>query len=353
MIPMKFVHIADVHLGAAPDKGFPWSEEREKEIWESFQKVIRQVGRIRADLLLIAGDLFHRQPLRKELKEVNYLFSTIMDTKVILMAGNHDYLKGDSYYERFPWSPNVRCLWGEECGMVYLEDLDTYIYGLSYHSQEIREPLYDQIRPVKREGCTNILLAHGGDEHHIPIHRELLGAAGFDYVALGHIHKPQNVFGHKGAYAGALEPLDRNDTGQHGYIQGECNGLGTSIRFVPFACRSYIPLLLTVTPEDTQLSVESRIQKEIWENGENNIFQIFLEGYRDPDTEFAVSSIYPLGNIVEVLDDTQPDYDFMAIREKYEGSLIGEYVAHFMEKDRTIVENKALYYGLRALLGEE
>ena len=73
---MKFVHIADVHLGAAPDKGFPWSEEREKEIWESFQKVIRQVGRIRADLLLIAGDLFHRQPLRKELKEVNYLFST-------------------------------------------------------------------------------------------------------------------------------------------------------------------------------------------------------------------------------------------------------------------------------------
>ena len=56
---------------------------------------------------------------------------------------------------------------------------------------------------------------------------------------------------------------------------------------------------------------------------------------------------------MEVLDDTQPDYNFMAIREKYEGSLIGEYVAHFMEKDRTIVENKALYYGLRALLGEE
>lgn len=350
---MRFIHIADVHLGAVPDKGYPWSEEREKEIWRSFQRVICQVGRTEADLLLIAGDLFHRQPLKRELKEVNYLFSTIPDTKVILMAGNHDYLKKDSFYQRFPWNPNVYCLWGKECGKVCLEELDTCIYGLSYYSQEIREPLYDHIRPVRTEGCTNILLAHGGDERHIPIHRELLQVAGFDYVALGHIHKPDKILGHRGAYAGALEPLDRNDTGQHGYVLGECNSSGTTIQFVPFACRSYIPLIITVDPEDTQLSVETEIRREIQESGRDNIFQIFLEGFRDPDLEFILPDLYKLGNIVEVLDDTQPDYDFQTIREKYEGSLIGEYVAHFMEKDRTIIENKALYYGLRALLGEE
>ena len=31
---MRFIHIADVHLGMQPDAGFPWSEERGEAIWE-------------------------------------------------------------------------------------------------------------------------------------------------------------------------------------------------------------------------------------------------------------------------------------------------------------------------------
>ena len=38
---MKFFHIADTHLGAIPDAGFAWSEERRSEIWESFRSVVR------------------------------------------------------------------------------------------------------------------------------------------------------------------------------------------------------------------------------------------------------------------------------------------------------------------------
>ena len=38
-----FFHIADVHLGASPDAGFPWSEERKNEIWDSFCNVIYAV----------------------------------------------------------------------------------------------------------------------------------------------------------------------------------------------------------------------------------------------------------------------------------------------------------------------
>ncbi len=33
---MRFIHLADVHLGAVPDRGCPWSKEREEEIWEHF-----------------------------------------------------------------------------------------------------------------------------------------------------------------------------------------------------------------------------------------------------------------------------------------------------------------------------
>ena len=86
---MKFFHIADVHLGATPDKGFPWSYDRGREIWESFQNVIRQAGRENVGLFLIAGDLFHRQPLLKELKEVNALFASIPNKKIVFIKRFH------------------------------------------------------------------------------------------------------------------------------------------------------------------------------------------------------------------------------------------------------------------------
>lgn len=38
---------------------------------------------MQADCLFISGDLFHRQPLVRDLKEVNYLFTTIPNVKVI------------------------------------------------------------------------------------------------------------------------------------------------------------------------------------------------------------------------------------------------------------------------------
>ena len=41
---MRFIHIADVHLGMQPDAGFPWSEERGEAIWESFRRIIRLRG---------------------------------------------------------------------------------------------------------------------------------------------------------------------------------------------------------------------------------------------------------------------------------------------------------------------
>lgn len=38
---MKFIHIADVHLGATPDSSMPWGEARQKEVWDSFKNIIK------------------------------------------------------------------------------------------------------------------------------------------------------------------------------------------------------------------------------------------------------------------------------------------------------------------------
>ena len=40
--------------------------------------------------------------------------------------------------------------------------------GLSYHQTEIKDAMYDHVI-VNRPDMINILVAHGGDEKHIPI----------------------------------------------------------------------------------------------------------------------------------------------------------------------------------------
>lgn len=346
---MRFIHLADVHLGAVPDRGCPWSEKREEEIWETFRRVIAGIRENPVDLLFIAGDLFHRQPLLRELKEVNYLFSTIPGTRVYLMAGNHDYMKKESFYRGFSWADNVVFFQSEKLTCVKDEKLDVYVYGLSYEHQEITAPLYDSARPAEGEGL-HILMAHGGDEKHIPMNVNAVSAAGFDYIALGHIHKPQVLLRDTAAYSGALEPIDRNDLGPHGYIEGRLEGGRLRTAFVPFACRSYGQILLEVDENTTQLSMEEALKEKIYKQGGLNIYRVILQGFRAPELLFIPERLKSFGNVTEVQDESKPAYDLEALRRQYSGTIIGDYITYFLEKDRSIVEEKALYYGLQALL---
>lgn len=348
---MKFIHIADVHLGAVPDRGEAWSQQRAQEIWDSFRRIIQLAKEQQVELLLIAGDLFHRQPLVRELKEVNYLFSTIPEVTVVLIAGNHDYLKRESAYLRFPWAQNVLCLWEEACEEVELPRLHTWIYGCSYHRREIKEAIYDNLRPNGEEGI-HILVAHGGDAFHAPMAYERLEGAGFDYVALGHIHKPR-LLTSRMAYSGALEPLDRNDTGKHGYILGECSQGRTKVRFEPFAQREYRDLVLPIHRDATQFSLETQISYEIRQKGTGHLYRLILHGKRDANLSFDFDRCKVLGNITEIVDESIPDYDYQGLMRRYEGTLIGEYLAHFLKKpELTETEELALFYGLQAMLGE-
>lgn len=346
---IRFIHLADVHLGAVPDRGCPWSSEREGEIWETFRRVIASISKNPVDLLFIAGDLFHRQPLLRELKEVNYLFSTIPKTQVFLMAGNHDYMAQDSFYRAFQWEPNVFFFQKETPVTIKAEGLDVYVTGLSYEHREIPGPLYDSLRPGTEEGF-HVLLAHGGDETHSPMDMTALASAGFDYIALGHIHRPQVLFRDRIAYSGALEPIDRNDMGEHGYIEGRFEKGQVRTKFVPFSCRSYQKLVLTVREDSTQFSLEEMMKMDIMKRGGKNIYKVVLQGCRAPETFLFPEKLKALGNVVEILDETRPSYDLEALRKRYSGTLVGDYIALFHEKDMSLVEEKALYYGLQALL---
>ena len=184
---MKFIHIADVHWGMNPDSDRPWSRERAQAIRDSFAEVVRQAKLRDADCLFIAGDLFHRQPLLRDLKEVNYLFSTIPGVRVVIIAGNHDRIRSNSALMSFTWCPNVTVLMSEDLSSIYFKDLNLEVHGFSYHTAEINEARLNGIK-APDDGRIHVLLAHGGDASHLPLDKGGLARTGFSYVALGHIH---------------------------------------------------------------------------------------------------------------------------------------------------------------------
>ena len=240
---MRFIHIADVHLGMQPDAGFPWSEERGEAIWESFRRIIRLAGREKTDFLLIAGDLFHAQPSLQDLKSLDYKLSKLTNTRTIMIAGNHDYISKGSPAESYEFTSNTVLMPADTFSNAYLDDINVCVTGFSFGQVEYTEDVYADIMP-QMEDVVNILLAHGGDEKHIPINFRQMAEAGFDYCALGHIHKPKHIVKNKMAYPGSLEPLDRTETGRHGFIYGQIKDGETKIRWEPFNCRSYINLVI-------------------------------------------------------------------------------------------------------------
>lgn len=319
------------------------------EIWNSFKALVEICEKEKTDLLLIAGDLFNRQPLLRELREVDYLFSTLSHTRVVLCAGNHDYIKSNSYYKTFKWSDNVHIFLESELAKAEFPELDTAVYGLSYNRKEIPEFLYNE--EPEATTCTNkILLAHGGDEKHIPFKKEVLLACGYDYVALGHIHKPQELAAGRMAYAGSLEGTDKNDTGVHGYRKGSITNHRCQSDFIPFASREYIHMEVNVSKEMTGFSIRNRLSHAMEERGIHHMYKIILTGFRSPDLSLDYSAMDIYGNIIEIVDYTKPAYDFEKLLRLNKDNLIGQFIQSFSGEEESSVEYEALCEGISALM---
>lgn len=351
---MKFIHIADIHIGARPDADFPWGICREKEIISNFHKMMDICNEEEIDLLLIAGDVFHKQPLIRELKEVNYCFQKLRKTQVVLIAGNHDYVGARSNYIGFDWNDNVHMLIDEDMDSIFFEDLNTEVYGFSYHTREIVEPRYDKVRPGCEERI-NILLAHGGNTKSVPMDRNKMLTNGFDYIAMGHFHKPQ-IFSDRMAYVGSFEPMDKNETGQRGYIIGDLskreNESTININFISNSVRQYHKVELVSTQDTTNGALLDKARNMIQDLGKDDIFIFRIIGIRDTDIKFQLEDFYALGNVVEVIDEAVPDYDFDGLSLVNKDNIIGMYISRIKENaTEDGIAQKALYYGIEALLG--
>ena len=192
--PLKLVHTSDVHLDGryvAEDSGdFRNKAER------AFAAVIDVTIEERADLLLIAGDLFDNN--RVPDGDFDFVRDQLarLSCPVVVLPGNHDVHDHYSIWRRIEANDvggHVHVLLDTDGASLEFEDLGVTAWGraMAEHAPE-NEPLEGV--PGRRDGVWNIGLAHGlvvSEREGIgssQITHEEIGASGFDYLALGHVH---------------------------------------------------------------------------------------------------------------------------------------------------------------------
>ena len=172
-------------------------------------------------------------------------------TEVVIIAGNHDYLKRDSYYRTFQWSKNVHMILDGEIQCVEFPAYSLAIYGMSYDTKQITEECYCDAFAQRRQPY-EICLRTEGDDSHIPIKKEnLLGLVMIILQWGTSINRRLSV------RIKLLTPerwsqsiktiLERTDT-----FTERLRPKGCRIRFVPFAMRSYIHQTIEVNPSMTE-----------------------------------------------------------------------------------------------------
>lgn len=193
---MKFVHIADMHfdtpfrmLSDRADLG----EIRRLDQRKSFKKMIEYIKQNEIPYLFIAGDLYDEQYIREStIKYINDLFKEIPNTKIYITPGNHDPYIKNSYYETFHWNENVKIFTGK---VEKVENEEFNLYGYGFEDFYCSNSKIEYIKLENKEKL-NILLTHanldGSDKtgrDYNNLSSKELKEIGFDYIAIGHIHK--------------------------------------------------------------------------------------------------------------------------------------------------------------------
>ena len=210
---MRFVHLADIHIG---------STYRGKELfsWQRFEKIINKIIELSPDFVLISGDLFDKPIINPEdfFKAYSLLKKLKKkDIPIFTIEGNHDYNnihltyydilsklniinnlssgdkiaflkdKYDSEYVVFK-EINIQ---NKKRYFAYAEINDKKIFGMAY--LRTKESINYFLPKYYREG--DIMMIHqsvsrisGIPEEYCELNLSELMKLNFYYFALGHIH---------------------------------------------------------------------------------------------------------------------------------------------------------------------
>jgi len=198
----RFIHSADIHLDS-PLKTLALSDPKLSELIgnatrQALRKIVDLCINERVDALVLAGDVYDGE--QTSMKTARFFASEMhrlhqAGIKVFLVRGNHDALSKITNELTLP--DNVKLFTGRA---EYVEidpssgGLPLAIHGISFSEAKAPASLLSKFRP-RVENAINIGILHtsltGSDGHntYAPCTIGELNATGFQYWALGHIHK--------------------------------------------------------------------------------------------------------------------------------------------------------------------
>lgn len=357
---VKLVHCADIHLdtpftslGQETDR----SVQRRHELKLAFKRIISAAKERHAELLLISGDLYEHDYVRKStIRFVCDEFESIPETRVLIIPGNHDPAVSGSFYRGFAWPGNVTVFSGGST-VLRLPDPGVCIYGSI--------PVNSEVNPSD----INILMLHGtldmsfSKDAYNPVEGARLDALGMDYIAMGHFHTRIAGAGKRGCIynPGSPEPLGFDEEGEHGFFTAEIekNGIEDSrviAEFMPVCQRAYRNIVINTgmcQTDEQAVQLAAEVLKV-----PSDLYSIVFRGLRasgfSMNCGLVAGSLRDRAFYIKVKDETTPDFDFESISR--EPGLRGLFTRKMLEKieaapsehERLIAVN-ALYYGLEAL----
>lgn len=341
---MRFVHIADTHLDVNFNNlnsidGLP--EKRRLEQRKIMKDIINYIKENNIQFLFISGDLYEQQYIRKSsIQYINRLFSEILDVKIFISPGNHDPFIKNSFYNTFKWSSNVHIF---KNNIEKIEIGDINIYGYGFNDYYCKESNIENIE-IENKDKLNILVAHGSidggnDEYreYNPMSSKKLKSLGFDYIALGHIHKKtyNDEENQRIVYPGSTISFGFDELGEHGMIVGDLDKENLNLEFVKLDNREYKEFDLDIS---NCLSNEDILENiESINFNEDDLYKIILIGNRNfIINTMEIKKLLTKENIIKIKDNTKVAYDVndiilksdikgifaKKVMEKYESGLI-------------------------------
>lgn len=334
---MKFIHIADMHFDTTFESlKDNLGEKRRLEQREVFNKMIEYIKTNKIPYLFISGDLYEEKYIRETtIQYINNKFKEIPETRIFIAPGNHDPFLKNSYYNTYNWSQNVK-IFSNKIEKISLEDVDIYGYGFNEFYGKTNE--IEELE-IENKDKINILIMHATldgslslEKTYNPVTTNLLKSKGFDYVALGHIHKNNIDKNNNIIYPGSMVSLGFDELGKHGMVVGEVTKEALNIELINLDPTEFVEYELDIT--------EIPSKEDLIENlnnlyiPENNLYKIILKGTRN--FEINLQSIIKLmenNKILKIKNETKLKYNLEEISKEI--SLRGFYVSNLLEKQKS------------------
>ncbi len=352
---MKFVHISDLHLGKRVN-GFSLLEDQKYIL----TKIINTIDDEKPDGVLIAGDIYDKSvPSVEAVQLFNDFLCRLAkrNLQVFVISGNHDSA------ERLSFASSLIDLSGIHIAPVYDGKIEPFVLEDEYGKVNVymlpfikptnirtifeTEEITDYTDAVKyaiekmniNTKERNIIVAHQFVTGAVRSESEELSVGGidnvdvsvfdsFDYVALGHIHKPQKMVRDTVRYCGS--PLK--------YSFSEIN-TDKSVSVVVLKEKGNVNITTVgLIPKHDMREIRGRyddiVLKTNYENTATKDYVriILTDEYDIPDVMNNLRYIYP--NLMEVKYDNKRTKSFGSIDniEKIEKKSEFDLFADFFEK---------------------